>query len=229
MTCAAATGTCAADAALPTGVALKTGQTQVSYANAAVSATTKFECGPGYTVTTAGTALTLTCTSGALGYTTASSMTCIAVTCAVNQYVSAHVCTACATGYTNVVGDDASGADTTCDLVTGACTATAALPTGVALKTGQTQTSYLNAGVSATTAFECGPGYTVTTAGTALTLTCTSGALGYTTASSMTCISITCAVNQYVSNHVCTASGTGYTNVAGDAASGADTTCDLVT
>jgi len=30
------------------------------------------------------------------------------------------VCTDCAAGYTNAAGDDASGADSTCDIVSGA-------------------------------------------------------------------------------------------------------------
>ena len=33
-----------------------------------------------------------------------------------NEYVSNHVCVACATGFENEFGDDASGSDTTCDL-----------------------------------------------------------------------------------------------------------------
>ena len=39
---------------------------------------------------------------------------CAATKCAVNEYVSSNVCTACAHGSTNAAGDDASGADTAC-------------------------------------------------------------------------------------------------------------------
>ena len=37
------------------------------------------------------------------------------VKCAVNHYVKSKVCTACAAGSTNALGDDAYGADTACD------------------------------------------------------------------------------------------------------------------
>jgi hypothetical protein len=40
---------------------------------------------------------------------------CDATKCAVNHYVKSKVCTACAAGSTNALGDDASGADTACD------------------------------------------------------------------------------------------------------------------
>jgi len=61
--------------------------------------------------------------------------------CAVDEYVSTKVCTACAAGTTNAVGDDASGADTTCDAIlcavdeyvsTKVCTACAAGTTNAA-------------------------------------------------------------------------------------------------
>ena len=39
-----------------------------------------------------------------------------AAKCAVNEYVKSKVCTACAAGSTNTVGDDASGVDTECDV-----------------------------------------------------------------------------------------------------------------
>lgn len=39
------------------------------------------------------------------------------VTCAVNEYVSNNVCTACAAGTGNAAGDDASGADTACTVI----------------------------------------------------------------------------------------------------------------
>jgi hypothetical protein len=35
--------------------------------------------------------------------------------CAENELVSSNACTACPAGTTNAAGDDASGADTTCD------------------------------------------------------------------------------------------------------------------
>jgi hypothetical protein len=38
--------------------------------------------------------------------------------CLANEYVSSNVCTACPAGATNAAGDDASGADTACEVDT---------------------------------------------------------------------------------------------------------------
>jgi hypothetical protein len=46
---------------------------------------------------------------------------CAATLCAANQKVTSNACAACAVGTNNAAGDDASGADTTCDAIT--CTA----------------------------------------------------------------------------------------------------------
>ena len=55
-------------------------------------------------------------TNGAAALATAEAAAGIsAAKCAVNEYVKSKVCTACAAGSTNALGDDASGADTTCD------------------------------------------------------------------------------------------------------------------
>merc|ERR1712205_244571 len=42
--------------------------------------------------------------------------TCDVTLCAVNEYVESNVCTACPAGTTNAAGDDATGADTTCEV-----------------------------------------------------------------------------------------------------------------
>ena len=45
-----------------------------------------------------------------------SSWASLSCTCAANEYVSSHICVACAAGTTNDAGDDTSGPDTTCDI-----------------------------------------------------------------------------------------------------------------
>jgi len=54
---------------------------------------------------------TCTCNAGFTGDGTS----CTAILCGANEYVSSNACVACPAGETNDAGDDASGADTTCD------------------------------------------------------------------------------------------------------------------
>ena len=63
------------------------------------------------------------CKAGRTGTPTTATVTggCTATLCAANQKVTSNACAACAVGTNNAAGDDASGADTTCDAIT--CTA----------------------------------------------------------------------------------------------------------
>jgi len=63
-----------------------------------------------------GTVETKCGTNGAAARSTAQAAAGISATCAVNEYVKSKVCTACAAGSTNALGDDASGVDTACDV-----------------------------------------------------------------------------------------------------------------
>jgi len=147
-------------------------------------------------------AVTITATLGysltCVGNTDCTSARCVnsvcePALCAVNQYVSAAVCTACATGTKSLVGHLSSGPDTTCSATCPVNSYANGSGNCVACATGYTNLAGDDPAGSATTCGECAANYYVANATTCTA--CAAGshiAAGALSATATTCTNNTC-------------------------------------
>jgi len=151
-------------------------------------------------------------------------------TCAANKYVSSKICTDCANGYDNAVGDYLNGADTTCTATLCAVNKYVSSNVCTTCPAGTTNALGDDASGADTTcdATKCAVNEYVKSK------VCTACAAGSTNAlgddasgADTACDATKCAVNEYVKSKVCTACTVGTTNTVGDDASGVDTECDV--
>ena len=156
---------------------------------------------------------------------------CVGIKCAADEHVVSNVCTACPAGSTNAADDDASGANTDCDVTTCAanehvvsnvCTACADgssrpagdLATGADTACTADHTCLVNQYYNATskTCIACPAGSTKDVAVDSL-------------GGDSTCDPIICGANMRVKSNACTPCPAGSEIAAGSDATGADTFC----
>lgn len=170
------------------------------------------------------------CTAGNGKQWDTATETCVAILCAADEHVVSNVCTACPAGSTNAVDDDASGADTDCDVTT--CAINEHVVSNVC--TPCVVGSSNGAGDLATGAdTECTPDHICAVDQFYDTVdhcqACPPGTnkavVVDSTGGDSTCDAILCPLDFKVSSNLCTACAAGSERAAGDDASGADTEC----
>ena len=161
----------------------------------------------------------------------AATETCVGIKCAADEHVVSNVCTACPAGSTNAADDDASGANTNCDVtvcainehvVSNVCTP---CPDGSSRAAGDLATSLTDTACTpdhtclvnqfydtANHCQACPPG-----TNKAVAVDSTGG--------NSTCDDIVCPADFKVSSNLCKPCGNNATRAAGDIASGSDTQC----